>query len=446
MTCTENEPPPPRQPLSLRRQTCTACLQPVVYASGTIELPNGQRLTCACEQHEGGVVEIGISSRSGRSCGVRLALNGRMAHACVLAAPSRWHPARLLGAPGSGREVLRDLVVIARAVLDALAVDVDVVELEPESSDVFARPGCTSQPARNASPGSPVPVARVAETMRSAVGGVLLDRFTLSGLLGEGATAAVLAAYDCQTGRPVAAKLYREADPWRARDRELLSARVAHPNVCRIVEAGEQAGIPFIVLERLEGESLAQRFSTKGPLPLARARDVFVQLLSALEAVHQAGIVHRDVKPSNILLVYHSSGSPVVKLFDFGSALDLDAGATAVDDQRLVGTPAYMAPEQARCERLDVRADLYSVGVVLFEAVTGKRRIVPARYSDLTDHARCPLPDLRTVRPEASDALAALIGRATAPDRNDRFATASEMRMALAGIRVDRESSDVPSA
>lgn len=130
--------------LWLRRHACATCRgQSIVFASGAISLPDGQRMTCICRWHDGGTIAVGISFRRGRSYALHIAVNGRTAHACVLAAPRHWNLASALGAPGPGAELSEDIAMIARKVLDALAIGVDVVEVQPESSDLFARSICT---------------------------------------------------------------------------------------------------------------------------------------------------------------------------------------------------------------------------------------------------------------------------------------------------------------
>lgn len=206
--------------------------------------------------------------------------------------------------------------------------------------------------------------------MREAIG-----RYRVTGQLGEGGMGVVYDAWDERLGRAVAVKTVRTQlqDP-QGRERFWREARAAgalsHPNICHIYEIGEDGDELFIAMERLEGESLAERIR-RGPLPPQEAATVALGALSALEAVHARGLLHRDLKPSNVYLTPHG-----VKLLDFGLALPVETSS----DHTLpaltlpgvvLGTPGYMAPEQILGQTVDVRSDLYAVGAVLYEMVAG---------------------------------------------------------------------------
>lgn len=206
--------------------------------------------------------------------------------------------------------------------------------------------------------------------------------------LGEGGMGVVYVAEDTKLHRRVAIKMLRAAgtDP-HARERLWREARaaasVSHPNICQLYEIGEAGGELFIAMELLEGEPLSARIA-RGAMPLAETAAIAVPLLAALEALHRQGLVHRDLKPSNIFLTQHGC-----KLLDFGlsrtffrgGALPPPGGspdATATDVNltqagHIVGTPYYMSPEQARGEPVDARTDIFSVGVILFEMLSGAR-------------------------------------------------------------------------
>src|SRR5262245_41025193 len=186
----------------------------------------------------------------------------------------------------------------------------------------------------------------------------------------------VYEARDERLGRPVALKMIlpAAADP-SARERLRREARTAaligHPHVCQVFEVGEDAGDLYVAMELLEGEPLSTRLA-KGPLPVGDAVRTALEVLSALEALHARGILHRDLKPSNVFLTPHGA-----KLLDFGLALPLAGGGTT-DDRltmtgTLVGTPQYMAPERWTNEgEVGPEADLFAVGAILFEMVTGR--------------------------------------------------------------------------
>ena len=186
----------------------------------------------------------------------------------------------------------------------------------------------------------------------------------------------VYAAQDDRLNRRVALKMIRKAAADdRARERLWREARVAasvnHPNVCQLYEIGEENGELFLAMELLEGESLAVKL-TAGPLPCAEAVQITLGILSALEALHRRGVVHRDLKPSNIFLTPHG-----VKLLDFGLARIAPQVGAATDTGLtltgvVIGTPNYMAPEQALGQQIDARTDLFAAADVLFEMLCGK--------------------------------------------------------------------------
>jgi serine/threonine protein kinase/tetratricopeptide (TPR) repeat protein len=204
----------------------------------------------------------------------------------------------------------------------------------------------------------------------------ILGRYRVTGPLGEGGMGVVYAAHDRLLNRAVAIKMIREAGADApARARLLREARacasVNHPNVCQVYEVGEEDDQVFIVMERLQGESLASRVR-RGPLPLSEAVSVTLAILAALEALHQRGLVHRDLKPSNVFLTPHG-----VKLLDFGLARPMQSSVadtrTAVTSSGLAaGTPQYMAPEQFVDPSVDARADVFAAAATLFEMLAGK--------------------------------------------------------------------------
>jgi tetratricopeptide (TPR) repeat protein len=207
-----------------------------------------------------------------------------------------------------------------------------------------------------------------------------IGHYTITKRLGAGGMGVVYAARDERLGRHVAIKMIHEtaSDP-RARARlwreARSAARLSHPNVCQVYEVGELKGEPYIVMELLEGESLAERLS-QAPLPVAEAARIGLELLGALAALHRHGLLHRDLKPSNVFLTPHG-----LKLLDFGlvGASRYDALATSIGGESsltptgaLVGTPRYMSPQQIQGGALDARDDLFAVGAMLYEIVSGQ--------------------------------------------------------------------------
>jgi serine/threonine protein kinase len=198
-------------------------------------------------------------------------------------------------------------------------------------------------------------------------------RYRVGALLGAGGMGEVWAARDLLLDRPVAVKVLGAALAGDGRAAERLrrearaAARLDHPNIARMLDLGEHDGRPYLVMELLEGESLATRIDRAGPIPPAEAARVVAAVADALQAAHSAGVVHRDVKPGN---VYLTSGGEV-KVLDFGIASA--AGETDLTTGDLLGTAAYLAPERALGRPATPAADLYSLGVVLYQLLAGRR-------------------------------------------------------------------------
>jgi eukaryotic-like serine/threonine-protein kinase len=202
-----------------------------------------------------------------------------------------------------------------------------------------------------------------------------IGHYTILRKLGEGGMGAVYAAHDTRLERVVALKIIVRGDEETARQRFWREARAAaslnHPNICQIYEIGEDAGALFIAMELLEGDSLAGRLQA-GPMRIPEAVPIANAMLAGLSAMHGRGLIHRDLKPSNVFLTPHG-----LKLLDFGLAkpwLDTAAAPTA-DLTRtgiVIGTPRYMAPEQAMGEPVDARCDLFATGAILFEMLAGR--------------------------------------------------------------------------
>jgi serine/threonine-protein kinase len=212
-------------------------------------------------------------------------------------------------------------------------------------------------------------------------GAVLDGRWHIHGFVNKGATARVYLAEDFVAQDVVAVKMFapyahpdRAADPRHVaviRERFLDEAwalcRIVHPNVVRILDIGERDGAPFLVMEALRGETLGARLAHEGPIEVGEALRIARQIAAGLAAAHEAGVVHRDVKPDNVFLVGEEG---VAKVIDFGMAKLLRSGAD-VEEELVMGTAQYMAPEQIVSERADARTDVYALGVVLFKMLTG---------------------------------------------------------------------------
>ncbi len=263
---------------------------------------------------------------------------------------------------------------------------------------------------------------------------LLAGRYVLERLLGRGGMAMVYAGRDRRLDRPVAVKVVPVAvtDPvGRARFvREAQAAAgLSHPNAVAVFDAGEADGYLYIVMELVEGRSLRGVLAEAGPLEPSQATAIAASVLAALGQAHAAGIIHRDVKPSNIMVSYDGT----VKLLDFGIARRLDDLASDVTAAgEVVGTPTYLAPEQIEGRPTTPATDVYAVGVVLFEMLTG---VAPfngdSPVATALAHTTTPVPDVSSRRPDVPDWLAGAIGTAMAKDPADRFAGAAEMQAAL---------------
>jgi len=261
---------------------------------------------------------------------------------------------------------------------------------------------------------------------------LLADRYRVGPRLGGGAMGDVHDGLDVRLERRVAIKLLRtdlsSSEDVRQRfEREArVAAQLSHPNVLSVFDSGEEQGRAFIVMERLSGRTLAHEIAD-APFYEARLRAVASQILAALDAAHDARIVHRDIKPSNVLLA--SRGQ--VKVADFGIAKMLEAVDLTATGM-LVGTPAYIAPERHTGAPASPRTDLYSLGVLLYEAASGSP---PFRGDSPLAVAHAALagsaPPLQRERPDLDPRLVAVIEQAMALDPASRFATAPDMSRAL---------------
>ena len=234
-------------------------------------------------------------------------------------------------------------------------------------------------------------------------------RYRVEGVLGHGGMASVLLARDEELGRAVAIKLIAEnlAGDYAFRERFLrearTAARLAHPNVVQVFDVGEDGGRPYIVMEYVDGESLADELRRRGKLPPDEVVEIGIQVCAGLEHAHSAGVVHRDVKPGNLL----RRRDGTVKIVDFGIARAAEA-TMLTEIGTVLGTAAYVAPEQAAGERVTAAADIYSLGVVLYELLAGKPPLTAQSLPELVakqqEHAIKPVGERRREVPPALEA------------------------------------------
>ena len=287
--------------------------------------------------------------------------------------------------------------------------------------------------------GAPMIVAPDADEPQQ--GALLGGRYRLVRLIGRGGMGSVYEATQEDLRRRVAVKLL---DPRLASDpahierfrREALSAaKLGHPNIVTVTDFQWTAGEPpFLVMEYLSGESLGTLIERSGALPPARVALIAAQVLDALGAAHAAGMIHRDVKPDNVFLTSMSGVDDVAKVLDFGIAQGSAPDAAQLTASgAMVGTPAYMSPEQTRGVSVDLRADIYAVGALMYHALTGELPFRgPTVPAVIVAIATTPTPSVSATRSDVPHDLSAVVLRAMSKEPSHRFASATEMRAALA--------------
>jgi serine/threonine protein kinase len=259
--------------------------------------------------------------------------------------------------------------------------------------------------------------------MATVIGTRLSGRYRIEDEIGSGGMSTVYRAFDETLERPVALKIMHSdissdaAALERFRREARTVAQLSHPHVVMVIDAGEDQGHPYIVFEHVRGETLKDRIRREGPLPIAEAVAYAIEIGRALQTAHEQRLVHRDVKPQNVLIDEEGRA----KVTDFGIALGLEPeGLTAAG--RVVGTTDYVSPEQAMGREVTGQSDVYSLGIVLFEMLTGS---VPfegeSGVSVAMKHVREGIPDVQRRRPEVSAALAGVLERATAKELGNRY-------------------------
>jgi len=254
--------------------------------------------------------------------------------------------------------------------------------------------------------------------------GQSLGRYHILEQLGEGGMAVVFKAFDTRLERKVAVKVI---SPFKQQDEKVLKrfereakalAQLSHPNIVKVLDFGEQGGLHYLVMEYLRGGTLKSRLGK--PIPCQEAARLLLPVAQALEFSHQRGIVHRDVKPSNLLF----SETRELMLSDFGIAKILDAGDALrlTSTNVMIGTPDYMAPEQIHSKDVDHRADIYSLGVVLYEMITGRKPFTAKTpIAVLVKSASEPLPNPKLFIPDLPGFIEGVLLKALAKKPQDRF-------------------------
>ncbi len=265
------------------------------------------------------------------------------------------------------------------------------------------------------------------------IGSVLSDRYELEELVGSGGMSSVYRAHDRLLDRKVALKVLHQQytddaeHVGRFRHEARTVATLSHPNIVTVIDRGEHDGRQFIVLEYVDGENLKQLIQ-RGPVPVSTAVELAIQISQGLAFAHQQGLVHRDVKPQNVLL----NGDGQAKVTDFGIARSLDVQHGMTQTGTVLGTSDYIAPEQAQGQRVDEHTDVYSLGVVLYELLTGEVPFPGENFVAVAmRHINEPPPSIRERRPDVPPRLEAAVQRAMAKEARHRFPTMADFRREL---------------
>ena len=255
-----------------------------------------------------------------------------------------------------------------------------------------------------------------------------IGEYKILSTIGAGGMGAVFRCRDKKLRREVAVKLLLHCVDGRNVQRFLEEARIlaklSHPNVVQVYDVDYDGHVPFFVMENVQGESLAQLLDRLGRLEVNESRRVIAQVAMGLTAVHQLGIIHRDIKAANV--VVRPDGG--VKLLDFGIARPVENAPQLTSSGLVMGTPSSMAPEQLRGEELDQRADVYALGVLFYQVLTGQRPYEgddPQALADAQEH-HAPTP-VQELRPEVPDDVARVVTRALGRKRDDRYWNCEEM-------------------
>jgi serine/threonine protein kinase len=281
---------------------------------------------------------------------------------------------------------------------------------------------------------------------RELVAGEMFGEFRVRAVAGRGGMGIVYAATQPSLGRPVALKLLaaEHADDADLQLRFLREARLAatidHPHVVPVYAAGDVNGTAYIAMQWIEGQDLRQLLAHEKRIAEADAVEIVSQLASAIGEAHRAALVHRDVKPANVLIRTLVGGRPHAYLTDFGVARDaiVSSRRALTAHGKLIGTAGYIAPELVRGEEPDERSDLYSLGCVLYELLSGRRPFERANETaERWAHANEPRPLPSLTRPELGDRFDSFFEAALGLDRAQRFPTAEAFVVALRGVMAE---------
>ena len=349
---------------------------------------------------------------------------------------------RPLEARRSARPPESDSMRRLQSALPANAFDIKQSQHPSQRGQSGSPPPPSSSSMRSANPS---PFDTGAPQPPTVIGQTLGGKYRAMRVLGEGGMGTVYECLHIGLNRRVAVKVLhpaqarKKASVQRFHHEAQVASAIGHPNICEIYDMGEaDDGAPFLVMELLQGETLADRIASEGALPFEDVVEIIAQVLSGLIAAHEKTIIHRDIKPENVFLSSRPGIAPLAKILDFG--ISKVAGADDLHLTRtgmVMGTPFYMSPEQARGDRaLDHRVDIYATGVMMYECLTGRRPFTAANYNALlvqilTTNARPP----HDIRPAVPEAFEEVVMKAMHRERDKRFRTAAEMQKALVALR-----------
>ena len=267
---------------------------------------------------------------------------------------------------------------------------------------------------------------------------LIADRYELKEIVGTGGMSSVYCAFDTLLERRVALKILHEQfgsdeeHVERFRREARAVAQLSHPNIVTVIDRGEEDGKQFIVFELIEGENLKELVVRGGPLPIRRVLELGLEVGRALAFAHAQGLVHRDVKPQNVLL----NAEGLAKVTDFGIVRSLDAVGGQTETGTVLGTSHYIAPEQARGERVDAHTDVYSFGVVLYELLAGDVPYAGDSFLSVAmKHVNEPVPNVLERRPDTPLRLASLVERCMAKVPYERPASMDDVVRELEAVR-----------
>ncbi|HNX93094.1 MAG TPA: protein kinase, partial [Syntrophomonas sp.] len=268
---------------------------------------------------------------------------------------------------------------------------------------------------------------------------ILGGRYELLEIIGEGGMARVYKAHCRILDRIVAVKILKEE---YSRDKSfvekfkteaLSAARINHPNIVNIYDVGQEGDIYYIVMELVEGRTLKEIISDEAPLAVERAVDIAIMICDGVHHAHEKGIIHRDIKPHNILITDHG----MVKVADFGIARAISNATITYGNNNIVGSVHYISPEQAKGEAVNRTTDIYSIGCVLYEMLTGRAPFTAdSAITVAMKHIHDEVPPPRKINPDIPVALGNIIMQAMQKNPKQRFASAQEMRNVLLGINM----------